>query len=659
MPSPIQRWNNGSQSKEEDDPISSPIECYACTQARVPVFHSNRCDPSHQPYWESTAGSSLIPIQGPPDPRNPSPSTNNNNSYNSLSNFRRFYNRFRGILDPRSKHVRRWNRAVLLARGMALVVDPLFFYVVTLSGSGSPCFYMDYMLAVIFTVARTCVDLVHLFHLLLQFRLAYVSSESLVVGCGKLVWDARAVASHNLRSLRGFWFDAFVILPYSSGCDLLQKVTGFIFGSVWWRFNLNILGYLIASHVAGGFWYALSTQRLASCLQLQCDRSKNCTLSLFCSRTCHPSELSGFGDKICGANLTKLKSYCLDDDGPFEYGIYGNALPIFASNSLADRILYPVFWGLINLSSFGNELEPSSDWMELIFSICITTAGLVIFVTLIGNIQIFLHTIMSNKKKMQLQYRDMEWWMKRRQLPYHLRERVRNYERQRLATMEGIDEIELIQHLPDGLRRDIKRYLCLDLIKKVPLFGMLDDLILDNICDLVRPLIYSKGEKILREGDPVQRTVFMVHGRVKRSQGLSRGFIATSMLEPGCFFGDELLSWCLRRPFIDRLPASSATFSCVQSIEAYGLEAHDLRYITDHFRYKFARVSLRRTLRYYSSNWRTWGAVVIQIRWRRYIYKKRRSKGLILVPNEGTQADQRLRQFAAMFMSIKPHDHLQ
>lgn len=31
---------------------------------------------------------------------------------------------------------------------------------------------------------------------------------------------------------------------------------------------------------------------------------------------------------------------------------------------------------------------------------------------------------------------------------------------------------------------------------KVPLFDKLDDVILDNICDLVRPLIYSKGEKV-------------------------------------------------------------------------------------------------------------------------------------------------------------------
>ena len=33
--------------------------------------------------------------------------------------------------------------------------------------------------------------------------------------------------------------------------------------------------------------------------------------------------------------------------------------------------------------------------------------------------------------------------------------------------MGGQDEMKLIKNMPDGLRRDIKRYLCLDLVRKV------------------------------------------------------------------------------------------------------------------------------------------------------------------------------------------------
>ncbi|XP_022740045.1 cyclic nucleotide-gated ion channel 2-like [Durio zibethinus] len=674
----------------EDNPIANTVECYACTQVGVPVFHSTSCDHAHPPEWEASAGSSLVPIQARTGQKKTQAATTRQPS-----------GPFGSVLDPRSKRVQKWNRAFLLARGMALAIDPLFFYALSIGRGGSPCLYMDGGLAAIVTVLRTGVDAVHLFHLWLQFRLAYVSRESLVVGCGKLVWDARTIASHYVRSLKGFWFDAFVILPvpqavfwlvvpklireeqiklimtillliflfqflpkvYHSICLMrsMQKVTGYIFGTIWWGFGLNLIAYFIASHVAGGCWYVLAIQRVALCLRQQCERNEQCKLSLSCSEeVCYqflfPVEALG---NTCGRNSTKVvgKPLCLDVHGPFNYGIYQWALPVVSSNSVVVKILYPIFWGLMTLSTFGNDLEPTSHWLEVIFSICIVLSGLLLFTLLIGNIQVFLHAVMAKKRKMQLRCRDMEWWMKRRQLPSRLRQRVRHFERQKWATLGGEDEMELIKDLPEGLRRDIKRYLCLDLIKKVPLFHNLDDLILDNICDRVKPLVFSKDEKIIREGDPVQRMVFIVRGRIKRSQSLSKGMVATSIIEPGGFLGDELLSWCLRRPFIDRLPASSATFVCLESIEAFSLDANHLRYITDHFRYKFANERLKRTARYYSSNWRTWAAVNIQLAWRHY---RMRTRGpMVSVMENGNGSDRRLLQYAAMFMSIRPHDHLE
>lgn len=104
---------------------------------------------------------------------------------------------------------------------MALAVDPLYFYALSIGRGGWPCLYMDGGLAGGVTVVRTCLDIVHLWHVWLQFRLAYVSKESMVIGCGKLVWNARDIASHYVRSFKGFWFDAFVILPIPQVCFLL------------------------------------------------------------------------------------------------------------------------------------------------------------------------------------------------------------------------------------------------------------------------------------------------------------------------------------------------------------------------------------------------------------------------------------------------------
>ncbi|KAI0527491.1 hypothetical protein KFK09_003092 [Dendrobium nobile] len=699
------RLLHGSETRTNDcaaaAAIVSPVaECYACTQPGVPSFHSTTCDRAHSPEWAASAGSSLIPIQpnttdhanAPPPPE------------------QRTKHKTQWVLDPRSPRVQRWNRALLLARAVALALDPLFFYSLSVGGGGGgapPCLFMDGGLVVAVTVLRTAADAAHLAHIWLQMRMAYVSRESLVVGCGKLVWDARMVAEHYLRSVKGFWFDLFVILPvpqvvfwmvvpnlmeeeiklimtilimiflfqflpkvYHIICVMrrMQKVTGFIFGSIWWGFGLNLIAYFIASHVAGGCWYVLTIQRIASCLKQQCEKNKTCDLLSFaCSKqVCYDLPFSSNVKSIsCQAfNFTTETTAvqndptCLQVNGPFPYGIYNTALPVVSSNSLAVKILYPIFWGLMTLSTFGNNLEPTSHWLEVIFSITNVLSGLMLFTLLIGNIQVFLHSVMARKRKMQLRCRDMEWWMRRRQLPSQLRQRVRQYELQRWAATRGEDEMEMIKDLPEGLRREIKRQLCLDLIKQVPIFHNLDDLILDNICDRVEPLVFSKNEKVIREGDPVKRMVFIVKGTLQSNQQLSKGMVATCMLGPGGFFGDELLSWCLRRPFVDRLPASSATFVCIKPTEAFGLDAPHLRYITEHFRYKFANEKLKRTARFYSANWRTWAAVNIQLAWRR---NRARKMGISVViePSENDGDERKLRRYAAMFMSLRPHDHLE
>lgn len=78
-----------------------------------------------------------------------------------------------------------------------------------------------------------------------------------------------------------------------------------------------------------------------------------------------------------------------------------------------------------------------------------------------------MYALAGRTTRAQITLRDMEWWMKRRQLPSALRKRVRHFENQRWSFMGGQDDMDMIQDLPEGLRRDIKRYLCLDLIKKV------------------------------------------------------------------------------------------------------------------------------------------------------------------------------------------------
>ncbi|KAL4201914.1 hypothetical protein AMTRI_Chr02g218290 [Amborella trichopoda] len=603
------------------------------------------------------------------------------------------------VFDPRSKIIQEWNRVFLLVCAAGLAVDPLFLYALSISDT-CLCLFIDGWFALTVTALRCMTDLMHLCNMWVQLKTCYVTKHSVGVGGGTLQTHPRAVALHYLTSKKGFLFDLFVILPIPqmvlwvvapnlirlgstttvmtvflimflfqylpklyhaiSLLRRMQNLSGYIFGTIWWGFALNMIAYFVAAHAAGACWYLLGIQRAAKCLRVQCRGMASCSLTtLGCKDTIY------YGTAIVrdsmrmawGANK-QVRHMCIDTADNFNYGAYKWVVPLVTNSSRLEKILFPIFWGLMTLSTFGN-LESTTEWVEVVFNIIILTSGLLLVTMLIGNIKVFLQATTSKKQAMQLKMRNMEWWMNRRQLPQAYRQRVRQYERQRWAAMRGVDEVAMIKNLPEGLRRDIKYHLCLDLVRQVPLFQHMDDLVLENICDRVKSVIFPKGETITREGDPVERMLFVVRGHLQSSQVLHNGLQSSCMLGPGNFSGDELLSWCLRRPFVERLPPSSATLKSLETAETFVLEAADVKYVTQHFRYTFMNERVKRSARYYSPGWRTWAAVAIQLAWRRHRHRLALTSLSFIRPRRPLSrstslSEDRLRLYTALLTSPKP-----
>ncbi|KAI4322876.1 hypothetical protein L6164_022528 [Bauhinia variegata] len=605
------------------------------------------------------------------------------------------------VLDPRAKWVEEWNRVFLLVCATGLFVDPLFFYALSISDT-CMCLFVDGWFAITVTVLRCMTDVLHVWNMWLQLKMA---RRSFGVGGGNnglRDTSPRSVALHYLKTKRGFFFDLFIILPlpqivlwvaipqllekgsvtlvmtvllimflfqylpkiYHSVCLLrrMQNLSGYIFGTVWWGIALNMIVYFVASHAAGACWYLLGIQRATKCLKEQCGKTTSCGLRMLsCKEPIYYGTSSMVRDtaRLAWAENKQARSTCLDSSENYDYGAYKWTVQLLTNDSRLEKILFPIFWGLMTLSTFGN-LESTTEWLEVVFNIIVLTSGLLLVTMLIGNIKVFLHATTSKKQAMQLKMRNIEWWMRKRQLPQGFRQRVRNYERQRWAAMRGVDECDVIRNLPEGLRRDIKYHLCLDLVRQVPLFQHMDDLVLENICDRVKSLIFTKGETITREGDPVQRMLFVVRGHLQSSQLLRDGVKSCCMLGPGNFSGDELLSWCLRRPFIERLPPSSSTLVTLETTEVFGLEAEDVKYVTQHFRYTFVNEKVKRSARYYSPGWRTWAAVAIQLAWRRYKHRLTLASLSFIRPRRpvsrcSSMGEDRLRLYTALLTSPKPN----
>ncbi|CAL5358760.1 hypothetical protein CsSME_00048783 [Camellia sinensis var. sinensis] len=560
------------------------------------------------------------------------------------------------ILDPGSEIVLQWNRIFMFSCMVALFVDPLFFYLPSAVNDGnSSCMSTDLNLGIIVTCFRTIADIFYMLHVIIKFRTAYVSPSSRVFGRGELVMDPKMIARRYLKS--DFFIHVIATLPLpqiviwfiipairSSHADhtnnalvlivLLQyiprfylifplsseiiKATGLVAKTAWSGAAYNLLLYMLASHILGASWYLLSIERYATCWKSACRHEFS---PLRCSLRFLDCGTLDDEDRIKWANRTAVFSNCDPANTiTFNYGIFQNAVSNnIVSSEFLEKYLYCLWWGLQNLSSYGQNLSTSTFIGETSFAILIAIVGLVLFAHLIGNMQTYLQSITVRLEEWRLKRRDTEKWMKHRQLPHDLQVRVRRFVQYKWLATRGVDEESILRALPVDLRRDIQCHLCLNLVRRVPFFSQMDDQLLDAICERLVSSLSTQGTYIVREGDPITEMLFIIRGRLESctTNGGRTGFFNSITLRPGDFCGEELLAWALLPKSTVNLPSSTRTVKALVEVEAFALRAEDLRFVANQFRRLHSK-KLQHTFRFYSYHWRTWAACFIQAAWHRY-----------------------------------------
>lgn len=151
----------------------------------------------------------------------------------------------------------------------------------------------------------------------------------------------------------------------------------------------------------------------------------------------------------------------------------------------------------------------------------------------------------------------------------------------------------------------------------------MDDQLLDAICERLVSSLSTEGTYIFREGDPVDEMLFIIRGQLDSSttNGGRYGFFNSIKLRPGDFCGEELLTWALLPNSTLNLPSSTRTVKALTEVEAFALQAEDLKFVASQFKRLHSK-KLQHAFRYYSQQWRTWGACFLQAAWRKYQKRK-------------------------------------
>ncbi|KAH7529419.1 hypothetical protein FEM48_Zijuj05G0182100 [Ziziphus jujuba var. spinosa] len=504
------------------------------------------------------------------------------------------------------------------------------------------CIVINWPMTPVMVVFRSMADFIYLLHMLLQFKLAYVAPESRVVGTGELVDHPKKIALNFLHGY--FLLDLFNVLPLplimillivpnslglseaNNAKNLLraailvqygprlsrflpllagQSPSGFIFESGWANFIINLLTLVLSGHVVGSCWYLFGLQRVNQCLRNACHGSQiePCMKFIDCG---HGDNIDGFNKSyptwtnwIDNINATS----CFSTNG-FPYGIYIQAVNLTMEKSVITRYVYSLFWGFQQISTLAGGLTPSYFVWEVLFTMAIIRLGLLLFALLIGNMQNFLQAV----GKSLIIFIGLSC------------RRVWQAEQYIWAATRGVNEEILWENLPEDLQRDIRRHLFM-FIKKVRIFSLMDEHILDAICERPRQKTYIRGSKILCHGCLIEKMIFIVRGKMESIGEYGIVF----PLSEGDVCGEELLTWCLKHSSVNkdgkkiRIPGqrllSSRLVRCLTNVEVFSLKAADIEEVTTIFSRLLRNPRIQGAIRYESPYWKSVAATHIQVTW--------------------------------------------
>ncbi|KAL4375115.1 hypothetical protein AHAS_Ahas05G0249500 [Arachis hypogaea] len=380
-------------------------------------------------------------------------------------------------------------------------------------------------------------DLVLGTNIIWRFRMAYISSKP-TGGGGYLVDDPTKIALRYILAPNGFAVDFFLMFPFS----------------------LKVEKCLLATCNASGIIGCKSI--------IVCDSKANNDATQW---------LINKNASICFSNTSSN-------------GIFADIIPLVGYHSFR-KYIFTLFWGITQISNISGKTPSISNVEEVFFVWAIRALAISIFALIFGNITSIIQGLSRRKIDTILRLNEIERWSRHRHLPEDLSRRILDAEIQNWAATKGMKEEELLKSMPKDIQRDLTRHQFLPIIKKVQLFEIMHQSILDAICMESKWKLYLADSTIMYPGDLIEMIVFIVHGKleIKDSSGTS---VHISDGDACC---QELLFWCLQRAssnsstdgdklfFPEERFLSTKSITCLTDVEAFVVEVTDLEKILTRF----------------------------------------------------------------------------
>ena len=203
------------------------------------------------------------------------------------------------------------------------------------------------------------------------------------------------------------------------------------------------------------------------------------------------------------------------------------------------RYTRALYWAVTTLTTVGyGDITPDpSSTLQMFFTMLVMLLGVGMYGYIIGSVSTLIGNLDAARANYLGKMEEVNLFLKSRDVPEGLRERVRNYYRYLWETHKSTTTGMLLNELPHTLEVDLALFLNRDILEKVPYFSDADDLFIREIVQVLELLVILPGDYVIRQGEYGESMYFLSSGEV---EVVIDGSLVTTRGD-GAFFGETSL----------------------------------------------------------------------------------------------------------------------
>lgn len=206
---------------------------------------------------------------------------------------------------------------------------------------------------------------------------------------------------------------------------------------------------------------------------------------------------------------------------------------------LFDQYLRSVYYILTAMTTVGYGDIVNVNDAETVFVLFLVVVSSGLFSSLVATReQSFSHED-ADVTQFQLMMEYNRQYMKHRNLPEKLQDRIKMYYNYSWERSKGIDENMALESLPTQLKQDVMMFINKDIMVQVSLFDDCETGFIKSVAMAMQAAVFMPGDAIVRKGTIGDQMYFIKVGEVERKEGKGK---KKRLLKEGDFFGENALT---------------------------------------------------------------------------------------------------------------------